>query len=140
MTANAPNVFSSPMIGIKEFAKNVHSVEPSPNETIDTDPARPLCLGNHIINAFTGDKYPMPWPRPFKNPQPKMTNGRLARCIPPPVNAIPKKYKTEAINPAFPGFFSTIGPKNAAPIPKKNIDNENAYCAFCNVVLHASAI
>ena len=68
MTANAPNVFSSPMIGIKEFAKNVHSVEPRPNETIDTDPARPLCLGNHIISAFTGDKYPMPWPRPFKNP------------------------------------------------------------------------
>ena len=40
---------------------------------------------------------------------------------------MPARYRTAARSSDFRGFFSTTGPKNAAPMPRKKIDAEKIH-------------
>ena len=99
--AKVKNVFYRPMHGIKLSAKNAHNVDPRPNDTIDIELAKPLCFGNHIIIAFTGDKYPIPCPMPFMTPQPASISQMFAASTPIAVVVMPKKYKNAALKLAI---------------------------------------
>ena len=66
----------------------------------------------------------------MKRPYPIKIKGRLFKLIPKVVSPIPTTNRTVDRPDDLLMFFSTSGPKNAAPIPRKNIDRVNANWTF----------
>ena len=66
-------------------------------------------------------------------PYPTYIHNKLCMFMPIVVNTKPAANNAAAILADNCMFFSTILPPNAAPIPRKNIDKENANCTSLNV-------
>ncbi len=59
--------------------------------------------------------------------------------MPSEVVARPARKRPVPTNVETRMFFSTIFPKNAAPMPRKNIPSEKANCtAFCVLEMHVA--
>ena len=120
---------------------NVHNVEPKPNNIIDTADISAFLFDflNHSKRFFTGTTYPQPSANPHNTPIPMYNATMLWICIAIPLRQRPKNRRiVEIIDAAF-MFFSTNGPKNAAPIPKKNMFRQNANCIAFIGELNTSA-
>ena len=120
---------------------NVHNVEPKPNNIIDTADISAFLFDflNHTKRFFTGTTYPQPSANPHNTPIPIYNATILWICIAIPLRQRPKNRRiVEVIDAAF-MFFSTNGPKNAAPIPKKNIFKQKANCIAFIGELNTSA-
>ena len=139
--AKTKNIFSIPTNPNIMLNMNVHNVEPKPNNIIDTADISAFLFDflNHSKRFFTGTTYPQPSANPHNTPIPMYNATMFWICIAIPLRQRPKNRRiVEVIDATF-MFFSTNGPKNAAPIPKKNIFKQKANCIAFIGELNTSA-